>query len=79
MKHVLKIIEEIYISEKKEANEPFGRKMNQEVIVITVKEENCICIRIKDKIQDLYSVDTKNNVTSNKCGFEGTKRGNYFG
>ena len=33
----------------------------------------------KEYVEDLYNIDTQEEVAVNMCGFDGIRRGNYFG
>ena len=34
---------------------------------------------LEDYFEDLYNIDTKEEITVHMCGFDGIQRGNYFG
>ena len=97
-----------YINQsKKEVQEQFGRKKNQDVngnrklfwkelsksnggkvensnrikdgngrLVLEDVEVRRIC---KEYYEDLYNIDTQEQVAVHMCGFDGVRRGNYFG
>ena len=75
------------ILSKKKVNEQFGRKMNEDVNgnrkqfwkeVSNAKGEDRSRKIWKEYFEDLYNIDTQEEVAVHMCGFDGIWRGTYF-
>ena len=83
---------------KREENEQFGRKMNQDMNGnrklfwkmnnVNGRKDGSAKLALggvegrriwKQYFENLYSIDTQEHVAVHICGFEGVRKGNYFG